>query len=428
MGSQHFLGEASRERRGNSDRTNTPILRVASKSMSDIHKSRQRIGGRKIDNPDEYKKAIKQAILDRIEKGIYSPQTIGEQLGKDRSTIYRFIQELAADGKIKLGETGRVEKVEALVEQRSYESLESDAFVQRYPSVKKWVDDMQTRLDGKPLSEWQQNLAAVKKVCDLLKVTPELLISSKESVEQFTRAFMLEFRKVSKNSPHLYVMALRNLAMSNGIIWPRGAGGLMSGKKIAFGQYAHIKISDKQIMQGIEIGQSIHQDVGDWFAIATETAARHGAMHRIDISSIEQHADYLTLRAYESKTNKTWTKYIVNPRIQQIVTRRAAARSASGRTDLFLNGKSEKEFGAWINAQLKEVYRRLGLTERYFFNHPTHALRHIGAHHWLRLTNYNYSLVAKIGGWEDENTLKKCYGEMPAEVVISELHKARSQM
>ena len=396
--------------------------------MSDIHKSRQRIGGRKIDNPEEYKKAIKQAILDRIEKGIYSPQTIGEQLGKDRSTIYRFIQELASDGKVKLGESGRVEKVEALVEQRSYEALEMDAFVQRYPSVKKWVEDMQVRIDGKPLSEWQQNLAAIKKVCDLLKITPELLIGSKESVEQFTRTFILEFRKISKNNPHLYVMALRNLAMSNGIVWPRGAGGLMSGKKIGFGQYAHIKISDQQIKQGISLGTAIHKDVGDWFAIATETCARHGAMHTIDISRIEDHDAYLTLRAFESKTGKTWTKYIVDPAVQQIIMRRAAARKSIGLTDLFLNGKSAKDYGLWMNAQLKEVYRQLGLTEKYFFAHPTHALRHIGAHHWLRLTNYNYSLVAKIGGWEDENTLKKCYGEMPAEVVISELHKARSQM
>lgn len=394
--------------------------------MSEIHRSRQRIAGRKISDPQEFDKLIKQAILDRINKGIYSPSVIGEQLGKHRSTINRYVKELVADGKVKLTETGRIEKVEALVQRQEFEELELDAFLERYPSVKRWVDDMMVRKGGKPLTRWKVFLQCLKGVCDILKVNPEMLISSKEALEQFTRSFILEWRKTSNESPHLRIMVLRNYAMANGITWPRGVSGLMSGKKESFGKYAHIKLSDEEIARAIRVCPN--EEVRDWFAIGIETAARHGALHTIDISNIEEFSGYMTLRAFESKTNKSWTKYIVNPTVQQIVRRRVATQRASGHAGLFLNGKTEIAFGDYINRGLKELYRSLGITEPYFYSHPTHVLRHIGAHHWLRLTNYNYTLVAKIGGWEDVNTLIKCYGEMPAEVVIKELAKARELM
>ena len=391
--------------------------------MSDIHRSRNRIAGRKY-TPEEYPQAMKDAIMQRIARGIYSPQDIGDQLGKDRSVITRFTKELANEGKITLTATGRIEKVASVLAKQAYESLDVDQFVQRYPSVKSWVDDMQVRKDGKAIVQWSRNLSLIKVICDTLKITPEMLVASKQIAEDMQKAFILEWRKDHTTGTHGYTMALRNYAMHSGIVWPRNVGGLMSGKKISFGKFAHIKLSDEAWMKAIDAGNEISGDVRDWIAIGVETAARHLAMHTIDINSLEEHGDYLTLRAFESKTQKNWTKYIVNPAVRELLLARIDVRRSMGRTDLFLaEGENPKTYGLTMNANLKLVYERLGLSEPYFYAHATHALRHVGAHHWLGLTNYNYALVARIGGWDDVNTLIKCYGEMPASVVVAELHK-----
>lgn len=66
---------------------------------------------------------------------------------------------------------------------------------------------------------------------------------------------------------------------------------------------------------------------------------------------------------------------------------------------------------------MREIYAFLGKTE-YFDSHPTHALRHIGEHYWLAKNDYNYGLVAMVGGWNTIDELRKSYGEMPPEKVL----------
>jgi hypothetical protein len=61
---------------------------------------------------------------------------------------------------------------------------------------------------------------------------------------------------------------------------------------------------------------------------------------------------------------------------------------------------------------MKEIYKHIG-KNGYFEEHPTQVLRHIGVHYWLARNNYNYGLVALIGGWHTIDELKKSYGEMP---------------
>jgi integrase len=82
---------------------------------------------------------------------------------------------------------------------------------------------------------------------------------------------------------------------------------------------------------------------------------------------------------------------------------------------LNLNKHSKDSFRAY----LKKVYETIGIRERYFYKRPVHALRHIGAHRLLELTNYNYDIVAKLGGWTDTKTLKDCYGEMPDSLIMN---------
>ena len=77
---------------------------------------------------------------------------------------------------------------------------------------------------------------------------------------------------------------------------------------------------------------------------------------------------------------------------------------------------------------MKEVYRKIGITEQYFYSHPIHALRHAGAIRLLELTDWNYELVARLGGWTNAQTLRDCYGAMPEEVVLRVVSRLEHQL
>jgi len=46
------------------------------------------------------------------------------------------------------------------------------------------------------------------------------------------------------------------------------------------------------------------------------------------------------------------------------------------------------------------------------------TLRHIDAHCWLAKTNYNYGVIAEVGGWHTIDELKKSYGQIPPEKIL----------
>ena len=55
---------------------------------------------------------------------------------------------------------------------------------------------------------------------------------------------------------------------------------------------------------------------------------------------------------------------------------------------------------------------------RHLKQYATHALRHLGAHYWLSKTNYNYGIIAEVGGWHTIDELKKSYGQIPPEKIL----------
>lgn len=57
----------------------------------------------------------------------------------------------------------------------------------------------------------------------------------------------------------------------------------------------------------------------------------------------------------------------------------------------------------------------------------THIWRHTFAQEMLEATNYNYEIVASIGGWKSTQTLKKHYGEIGDKKRIKSLKKAMGE-
>lgn len=56
--------------------------------------------------------------------------------------------------------------------------------------------------------------------------------------------------------------------------------------------------------------------------------------------------------------------------------------------------------------------------DSYFQQHSSNVLRHLGAHYWLSKTNYNYGIIAEVGGWHTIDELKKSYGKIPPEKIL----------
>ena len=85
---------------------------------------------------------------------------------------------------------------------------------------------------------------------------------------------------------------------------------------------------------------------------------------------------------------------------------------------IFESKLAETPFKTKITQNISEIYAHLGKKEPYFSHHPSHALRHLGAHYWLAKTNYNYGIIAEVGGWHTIDELKKSYGQIPPEKIL----------
>ena len=385
--------------------------------------SRGRIAGRKV-SADEFKEAMFGAIVAQVKSGITSPAEIGKRLMKDRSTIVRYLQQMEqliedSPYKIKRSETGRLQNSPQVEAAREYADLSKSDFVSSYPSVRRWLEDMSVRKDGKPLAQMADHVTRLKVICDTLKVSPETMIlervlengkrlSARESVEETYKQFAIEFAKTHTTTPQVYKMSIRNYAMACGI-----------------------KLTDDQIKQAVIVARVQLKDelAARWFRLGIETCARNTALATIPIDSIEVHPKtdkseaFLTVRATETKTQTTWTKFFVDPTAQEMALAQIEDQKASNHPTLFLDGMSIKAFQSDMNARIKAVYSAMGLTDPYFFAHPTHALRHCGAQYWLRITNWDYDLVGIIGGWKS-SVLKEAYGARPAESILEAVNEA----
>lgn len=386
---------------------------------------------------------------------------IAEQIGKDRMTVWRYLQAAKKKGLIKTTETGRVEVSEKAKDDQKYARLLRDDFVQKYQPVKSWVDDMRTKKDGNPIASWDSFLNAFKTVCDTLQLSPYAIIAGGtnsekiETVKRIVQSFYLaaqegrikygsqnEWRgRLAKQGKERkipgveglkeYKMAVRNFAMSNGVAFPRGIGGILSGKKINFGQYADVKLSFAQLDQSVTFLKdkfgyaSIEQAAFIFYYLS---CARNQAGAQVKVGGFTTRSDgWVIGNVYESKTGTAWKKYLPpdNPH-QKIFLDFLAKRE--GKPYLFADSEREaKKFGAELRVDFKQVYRAIGIPAElhngYFYDHAVHSLRHVGAHYWLRhpRVNYNYSIVCEIGGWKSEATLKQAYGAMPEEFIIDVL-------
>jgi hypothetical protein len=135
-------------------------------------KSRLRVKGLKVKD----KEKIKEAIAISIQNGYYTTREIGIDIGKDHSTVSRYLAEMEREGKwgIKRDANGNI--VISLHKQlaQQYRQLDNEPFNQ-LPSIQKWIIFLKS---GKiPPSRMRYVVSIVHDISNQLKVMPETIIS-----------------------------------------------------------------------------------------------------------------------------------------------------------------------------------------------------------------------------------------------------------
>lgn len=390
--------------------------------------------------PEEQDKADKQ-VLQLVKSGVTSPEEISRAFGySDRTWGWRALKRLVGKGLLsKNSSTGRIQKTEQIKNAEESIDVSRDSFMQ-IPSVALWVEDLRTRKDGKPIKTWRSRVWALQVVCETLKISPDSIVcemvnpesttselmTKKQTVEYWLRKFALKFAEKSSANIRGHVTAVVDFGASQkGLAIMRNVSGILSRKKVGYGNYAHVKLTEEQINEIPNIcereGDLVLRDV---FELGIATGTREKALLTAKVSDFEINEDHIVVRVHESKTEghgtSNWEKTIIDPKTIMHLKTRIQERKALGKELLFFDSSFDA-FEREMRTKIKLLYRKVGVTEPYFFAHSIHALRHAAAQHWLLITNYEYKFVADLLGWKTTEVLEQSYGKMPASVRMAKL-------
>ncbi|MBS3922361.1 MAG: HTH domain-containing protein [Nitrosarchaeum sp.] len=364
------------------------------------------------------------------------PAEIAKALGISRKTVYNYIAKLSKTGKIIRLRSGHFFLPKS--DDREYYEFNKHHIITSDPLVSEWMDDLLTRKQGMPLKSWKSRLRSFETVCNTCKVTPYDLTISNKKTEKIMRSFAKHFQngdvvcsKIGRKNlgmntiVYKKVQAVRDFCSFYDITWRKGISGVMSQKVPHHGKYAYIRFTQEEFEAAdlfIKERWGLDSDIFRWFWIGIESCARFGALYNMknDWTEIKSKSDnrVFLMSVIESKTDNIrggkWTKFITRTNTQkslELLKSRKCDR-------IFESNLPEYSFRLKIHKELSEIYNHLGKHDSYFQHHPSHALRHLGAHYWLSKTNYNYGIIAEVGGWHTIDELKKSYGQIPPEKIL----------
>lgn len=418
-----------------------------------IKRSRLRIAGKKVESKTE----ISNWILELIETKPRTPKELQDVTGYSNVTIWEYCKALAKEGKIeKDGQTWKKAGVTAqAIQAHAIEAMSKEEFyklpvmanflkaVQRKPGRRSHMVYFESLCTGKVLPDFKINPEAWQH--------PQTLDSIRtESIKKFGST---RIPSQIRRAVRAFYQFGRKQALDKAVAEEYG----FDGKKDKIGAYNYVKLQDEEIEKALDIlthvpeGATMEQKIAAIADLPLDDLEFAAVFSGIEYfprperwlcaevarftSRYDKHGkEILHTRIHEAKTNKTWPKYARNPRIIAILKRWVAIRKKGGFRHLFYDGNEdtkESQLGRILHSynhfkhvykRLKALYSALGKTpeqDEYFFKKPMYALRHCGAHLWLRRTKYNYGAVAAMG-WEDIATLRTWYGDMD-EAVLDDL-------
>jgi len=388
------------------------------------------------------KKASESQIIQEISNMIHGtgsrpypiPITeVAKNLGVCRKTVYNYIKRMKS---LEKTNTGRFILPKVPTEKK-FRQFNKDHPITSEPLVAEWIEDLTTRKSGEPLKNWKVRLRSLESVCNTCNIHPSDLLVSQRNTEKIMRQFaqLCSQRKDTRDPRghipdgvkwvvYTRVQGVRDFCGFYNITWRKGVGGIMSQKVHSHGLYADIRLTEKELEQAdtfIKEHWGIDSDIYRWFWIGIESCARFGALYTMSndyTTYYNKGKTIYVMTAIESKTSHIrggkWTKYITKKETQQSID----LLRDRGCNKIYESKLSREGFQVEIREKLIQIYKHLGKNTHYFMHHHTHVLRHIGAHYWLSKTNYNYGIIAEIGGWNTIDELKKSYGQIPPEKIL----------
>ncbi|MEM3136060.1 MAG: hypothetical protein QXW37_04965, partial [Candidatus Nitrosotenuis sp.] len=289
-------------------------------------KSRLRVKGLKVKDREK----IKEAIAISIQNGNYTTRDIGIDIGKDHSTVSRYLTEMEKDDKWGIQRDANGNIVISLQKQiaQQYKKLNNEPFNQ-LPSIQKWL--MYLKSGRLQASRIQYVVNIVHGISDQLKIMPETLVSygipidaikRKELAIEYWQNFLAWFNTAYPQMQHANTInAYRSFLAAHNINFAHGEGkryGLSTTPE-RLGEYKDIMLIPEQIDR---INKRLENE-GDWESwsfmnIDLHTGARAFAMasmswDRIVFSPlfrVEQFESKIKRGDwYLTKEGKWWVKY-----------------------------------------------------------------------------------------------------------------------
>jgi len=348
---------------------------------------------------------IREWVLSKFNKSV-TPQSITMWLKRNPDIKEQLKKEIV--------------KIELPLEEVRDSIFETGTF-ELLDSVDIWIRDMKRRklrqktIDG--------SIAALKRLCKGYFKIKGIDLRKKgwsyKHPDRLTLEDCIEFIDLmNENYPDVDLstlrLAMRNFLDSKGI----HVGSKISGAKhISAGKYARLFV-DKRVLEDILDG--IRQISYEAYVVSNfmyNTGARVSATLDARLEEIRVEGDYREIRIYDkgraSKYPKghPWDKVLPEELFEEI-------KLITGYPD---NNKVGKIFN--ISAkEMREISREAlekfcpEVLEQYPTLMVCHFWRHMFAQHMLRMTEWNYGIVASLGGWTVK-ALEESYGKPPRAIV-----------
>lgn len=182
---------------------------------------------------------------------------------------------------------------------------------------------------------------------------------------------------------------------------PRKIGG-----EKTFGKYGHLHTSKENVLKILNWLLEENCEIGVYCMALYKTGTRALAMKNAKLSNLNEKEKTLVVFDKGRKGEKIkWIKHLDDQLLYEL-------------QPLIEKGKLFEDIDIDRARELcKEAYRKFIPKLAKDIPMPLHFWRHLFAQMMLRATDWNYTVVARLGGWKDKNTLESSYG-LPPEAVV----------
>lgn len=265
-------------------------------------------------------------------------------------------------------------------------------------------------------------------ICSALKIHPKELVVNFETAERLFLDFESLWDKINPGkTTEEYRKAVRKfLTYNNVTIMPRSKA--IPAATDSKGDYSRVHLNNLEFSRGLDyIEKNAGFEYKALYALTHEMFPRPETLYNY-VPNVEiQYADvdgksypYGEATIFEKKQNKHYEKIILDPRVLKI--------TSELKKGVPVLDKPNKVIEKTLSAVLRDFYTDLGKIHTgilykkgqegwLYTNRPIYTLRHSAAMLWMSRTNFNATLVAKLG-WEDPKTLSTYYAKTTVKNVM----------